>query len=150
MFEEDRKPDKRLLLAFASGVIFAAGWVLFVDGEVMSKRAGSESYTFKEWAPGLVATIAFVLMNCVTPIALSASNAFYDEKDTMMNKAWFFFSVLVMFTALTIAVVFMVTTYGSKSGSAQWPGTALLLQTVLVCIAAIVFFLSRGKKAEEF
>ena len=142
---DDDRFDKRYLIALMSGVFFAGGWIMFADGFVIARHNPGHQHS-KDWAPGLVATVAFFFMNLITPQHLSEDSGMYDEREVGMNKGWFFFSVLIMFGAITIAVVFLITDYSSGGGDLEYPGIANLIQTLLISVSSFAFFMSRGKK----
>eukprot|EP01060_Flectonema_neradi_P008452 TRINITY_DN1602_c0_g1_i1.p1 TRINITY_DN1602_c0_g1~~TRINITY_DN1602_c0_g1_i1.p1 ORF type:complete len:153 (+),score=26.90 TRINITY_DN1602_c0_g1_i1:62-520(+) len=146
--DEDRM-DRRYLIALFAGVMFAGGWIMFADGFVIARQNTGTHQHSKDWAPGLVATVAFFFMNLITPQHLSEESGMYDEREVGMNKAWFFFSVLVMFAAITMAVVFLITDYSKESGDLEYPGIANLMQTLLISVSSFAFFMSRGRKNDE-
>ena len=149
---EEGQPDRRLLFSLISGALFAGAWVIFADGYVFSDRSNEgrvgdqvyKPYTFKDWTPGLVGTLAFILVNMMSPNALVDESL--DDRDINLNKCWFFFALLVTFTSLTLAIVFHIDTYSKQSGDASYPGVALIIQTLALAIASLMFFFTRGKK----
>ena len=164
---DDGGLDQRLLLCLLSGFIFAGGWVLWVDGYVIANRSNPVmphtttpsplmtptpkddlyvSYKFKDWTPGLVGMLAFVLMNMMAPKDLSNEDSMLDERDLTLNRAWFFFSVIIMFVSLTLAIIFHLNPYSHKNGYPSYPGIAMLLQSILIGVSSFIFFFARGKK----
>eukprot|EP01059_Diplonema_ambulator_P032436 TRINITY_DN6357_c0_g1_i1.p1 TRINITY_DN6357_c0_g1~~TRINITY_DN6357_c0_g1_i1.p1 ORF type:complete len:152 (+),score=39.15 TRINITY_DN6357_c0_g1_i1:52-507(+) len=151
MFSDDSGFDKRMLGALFSGLLFGASWVIFVDGVVIAAESDNKSYEFKDWVPGILCTIAFAFMNAVSPSSLSNSDGMFEERDVNLNKAWFFFSVLLVFTSLTLSIVFLANTYANADGgNGQWPGYAMLIQTIGIGGSSFAFFMARGKKKEDF
>eukprot|EP00755_Sulcionema_specki_P021865 Sspe_Gene.75131::Locus_46948_Transcript_1_1_Confidence_1.000_Length_638::g.75131::m.75131 len=150
MFEEESKVSRPLVLSLLSGVLFGAAWLFFVDGYVIGRQDGNE-YEGREWAPGLVGFVAFFMTNLITPQHLQTGSGLdLEENQVNMNKAWFFFSVLVSFTSVILSIWMMIENFSGGSGKKGYPGIALLLQTLLLMMSSAVFFWARGQKKDDW
>eukprot|EP01062_Namystynia_karyoxenos_P041637 TRINITY_DN3035_c0_g1_i1.p2 TRINITY_DN3035_c0_g1~~TRINITY_DN3035_c0_g1_i1.p2 ORF type:complete len:199 (+),score=90.91 TRINITY_DN3035_c0_g1_i1:89-598(+) len=157
-----------LLVSLGSGLVFSVAWLFFVDGYVISRQK-NQGYTFKHWTPGLVGSIGFVMINMVNPDMLNSNGGIFDEQDATKAKAWFFFSTLVAFTGLVLAIWLMIELMGETlypdgkpapvNGSIQAPyeeekcsycGVALLLQAFLLMVSSFMFFGARGKNRSDY
>eukprot|EP01062_Namystynia_karyoxenos_P041638 TRINITY_DN3035_c0_g2_i1.p2 TRINITY_DN3035_c0_g2~~TRINITY_DN3035_c0_g2_i1.p2 ORF type:complete len:173 (+),score=62.17 TRINITY_DN3035_c0_g2_i1:69-587(+) len=164
-------PKAQLACSLVSGLLFAASWLFFIDGYVISRQQNN-SYTFKHWTPGLIGTIAFVMINMVNPDMLKGSGSFLDEQDIVRAKAWFFFSVLIGFTALVLAIWMMIELMGeslfpdgrnathgpngtliyapAEEEKCEYCGVALLLEAFVMLISSFLFFAARGTRKSDY
>eukprot|EP01063_Lacrimia_lanifica_P022290 TRINITY_DN29930_c0_g1_i1.p1 TRINITY_DN29930_c0_g1~~TRINITY_DN29930_c0_g1_i1.p1 ORF type:complete len:163 (+),score=51.95 TRINITY_DN29930_c0_g1_i1:55-543(+) len=158
------KVDRRLLVAMLSGFLYSASWLCFADGFTIAARDAvvnvtstdgswklehNAPYVFLMWVPVLVGTLAMLMLNMVGPSDLNDSDSFLEERDTLLNKGWFFFSVLVTMVSIIVAVLVFVGTYSKLPGDLQAPGVNALLTPIIMAMSSAALFVSRGKKSED-
>ena len=68
------------VLSAISGGLFSIAWWLFIDGALTAKRATADNdsipFKFVEYVPGLIAMIAFVMLQFVDPEDMKAESMF--------------------------------------------------------------------------
>mmetsp|Transcript_16776 Transcript_16776/g.50120 ORF Transcript_16776/g.50120 Transcript_16776/m.50120 type:complete len:164 (-) Transcript_16776:508-999(-) len=131
-----------------SGAVFGAGWWCFVDGLVYSKVVLQETVPATFWLPGIVATIALVLMNLVPRESLTSEEYSYDEDTLTKARCWLFMSYLVAFGAVGSAgAVFTkaVTNHVHVS-----MGVGCLLQSGFVLMSALLFWAFRTPRDTDY
>ncbi|KAF9601383.1 hypothetical protein IFM89_019236, partial [Coptis chinensis] len=112
-----------------SGAVFGAGWWFWVDAVVCS----SVKVSFLHYLPGIFASLAALMFNCVRREDIDYSP--YEEGEWRL-KLWLFFAYVVSFVSLAASVGLLVQDSLVKSGPSVWTGTAGVLQCVFVLISA--------------
>ena len=61
-------PSRAMITGYTSGIIFAIGWWIFIDGCVFNSvhyNPGSNMNTlsFEDWVPGLLSTLALIMLD---------------------------------------------------------------------------------------
>eukprot|EP01012_Entosiphon_sulcatum_P049668 TRINITY_DN6832_c0_g1_i1.p1 TRINITY_DN6832_c0_g1~~TRINITY_DN6832_c0_g1_i1.p1 ORF type:complete len:143 (+),score=30.16 TRINITY_DN6832_c0_g1_i1:33-431(+) len=128
-------------LSYLSGAVFATAWWFFIDGAAI-KHDGS--YDFVMWLPGLFGTLSFILINFTKPSDLNQDDPL-NEGSGNRAKIGFFVSLLVGFTAIIVAVWVMVDKTDMKG---TFSGTSLIVQSVLLLVAGVIFWVGRNEKTE--
>lgn len=67
--------------------VLCPGWWCFIDALVVSKAVLHDSFPFTYWLPGIVATIALVLMNLVPRESLGSTQYYGDEDSDVSTSA---------------------------------------------------------------
>lgn len=169
MFGDNDTLERRRLrmLAYVSGGTFAAGWFVFVDAWVVHEARGlMPPVEAAHFVPGIVATIS-MLMVCCAPFRAFTEDAGSLARPTVLSCArlWLFSSFLMSFASVGVSVVVAQSmAYGSESRFAyegvrgggsggepqhRWVGTAILLQTVVIFFASMLWMALRMQKAES-
>lgn len=118
-----------------SGAFFGAGWWCWADACTSGGGATKVSF-FPDFLPGIVATIALVMINAVRREELSSSEAF-EEEVFCRARAWLFMSYVVAFASVIGATMILL------AGKSTAIGVACLMQVILILAAALVFFVAR-------
>lgn len=124
-----------------SGALFGAGWWFWVDAVLCN----SHTVPFDQYIPGIIATLALIMINCIRRDSLQGQDAFDDESFCRI-RLWLFLSYVVSFGSIVASVWVMILHYTSHdelSGAEKWPGVACIFQTVFILGSGILFFLSR-------
>ncbi|VDP71436.1 unnamed protein product [Echinostoma caproni] len=144
-FENCELENKRNFAAsVVSGFIFALAWWILIDA--------ASRYTHEEFPPayhtaGVFGTIAFVLINLVPNSAVSISllNDDLSSSPGRRRAAFFclFFSFVMIFSCVVAACWILFGGYVAAGKTPVWPGVAILMQNLLLCISSLVYRFGR-------
>jgi len=135
---------KHRLLTTISGVLFGVGWWFLIDGAVYANSTDdNQQVKFQFVIVGIVASFALWLLNAFPWSALSDS---LDEKYATRSKCALFLSVSLLIGCVLGSIWILVAVYaGSNSvANSKWPGAAILIQNVLILVAAVVMRVGRS------
>ncbi|EOD13338.1 hypothetical protein EMIHUDRAFT_256871 [Emiliania huxleyi CCMP1516] len=86
------------LAAAGGGVLFASGWLVWIDGVA----AAANDYGFgtpgADWVPGILQTVALLMVNAITWSAMADGG--FDDSVAQKVKAWVFVSFVFAFSGL--------------------------------------------------
>jgi len=120
---------KLAIVGFITGILLSTSWIIFIDGQTQSPDRFNGTHII----PPLIATLAAILVNLTTV-------------ETTINKLIAKIWVFIWFTVSTIcigaAIYILATDYPSPNVD-NYPGVCILLQTVIVFMAGILFFIGR-------
>jgi len=123
-----------------SGALFGAGWWFYVDAVTNS----TTTIPFIQFLPGIIATLALIMINCIRRDELHEGYDAYDDGVFCRARSWLFVSYCVSFGAIVGAVWVLLSDYALKEDvQTVWPGVAGLFQVSLVLGSALLFFVSR-------
>lgn len=134
---ENLQSKLRSISPFLSGALFGTAWAFWIDALVYSKTVLHESYPFTYNLPGIVATLALIMMNLVSRDDLSAMGDMYnsDEGSEGRAKLWLFISYCVAFGAVAGSIAVLVTCV--QNGNNVEIGVGGLVQSGLILVAAL-------------
>lgn len=123
-----------------SGMLFGFGWWFWMDAVLVNHVSKVEQFI-----PGIIATLAVLIMNLVTREDVSDYDPF-DDDNIRRSRFWLFISYVLSFGAIVGAVWMLLQDYALKQSEVEsiWPGVAGVFQVSLVLSSGLVFFLSRG------
>lgn len=121
-----------------SGALFGAGWWFWAD----ACTSAAQTVPFAQYLPGITATIALIMINCVRREELENFDAF-DEGVFCRSRFWLFISYVVSFASVIAAVWVLLQGYALSEAPSVWPGVAGLFQVIFILGAALVFFVAR-------
>ncbi|TMW66979.1 hypothetical protein Poli38472_012095 [Pythium oligandrum] len=128
--------------SYLSGVLFAVGWWIFVDGvATAAHRDSAIPFNFIKYLPGIGSTLAFFLLNTLDWEMLSADSMTYHGGDGVACRARTFvlFCVAMSLGGLIGSIFVLTHTYvANPFDETTWPGVAVLLQNVMIFLATIV------------
>ncbi|KAK2659597.1 hypothetical protein Ddye_006130 [Dipteronia dyeriana] len=113
-----------------AGAVFGAGWWFWIDAVVCS----SVKISFLHYLPGIFASLAALMFNCVRKEDIDYSP--YEEGEWRL-KLWLFFAYVVSFVSLAASVGLLIQDSLVKTGPSVWTGTAGVLQCVFVLIRGV-------------
>jgi peptidoglycan biosynthesis protein MviN/MurJ (putative lipid II flippase) len=116
-----------VLVGIFTGAFLAGGWWAFVDGAVFGPDVG---FPMVHLLPAIGITLSMVLLNFVTVNQLV-------EADNAAIKVWVFFWLTLACVCIGGAVWITAREYPAGE---NWPGVSIIIQTVLVFFAGILFF----------
>lgn len=128
--------------AITGGVLFATGWLLWIDGVASAHSVYGYSTGAAEWVPGVLQTIALLMVNVISWSAMTDGG--FDDSLAKKVKAWVFLSFVFAFSGLIAAIYIVVreVNYPSAVGSSG-PATRGLLQNLLIFIGSLAFRVGR-------
>ncbi|KAI5589157.1 hypothetical protein POPTR_005G171901v4 [Populus trichocarpa] len=118
-----------------AGAVFGAGWWFWIDAVV----CGSVTVSVVHYLPGIFASIASLMFNCVRKEDIDYSP--YEEGEWRL-KLWLFFAYVVSFVSLAASVGLLIQDSIVKTGPSVWTGTAGVLQCVFVLISGLICWTS--------
>lgn len=124
-----------------AGMLFGAGWWFWVDAVACT----SHKIPFDQYLPGIIATLALIMINCIRQDDLMEIDPF-DDATFCRSRLWLFLSYIVSFAAIVAAIWVMIAHYSTNtqlSGSEKWPGAAGIFQVTFILGSGLVFFASR-------
>lgn len=119
-----------------SGALFGAGWWFWVDAVCSSDM----KIPFVQYLPGIIATIALIMINAVRMEELQELDSF-DDAAYCRSRIWLFFCYMVSFGAIVGSVVILLQHYVGTT--IVWPGVAGIFQVTLVLGSALLLWVSR-------
>ncbi|KMZ63667.1 putative Transmembrane protein 50a [Zostera marina] len=120
-----------------AGAVFGAGWWFWTDAVICSTAAVS----FLHYLPGLFASLAALMFNCVKRNDLDYYS--YEESE-WRPKLWLFFAYVSSFVSLASSVGLLVQDAVTDDGPSTWTGIAGVLQCVFVLISGLIYWISNG------
>jgi len=130
------------VLCYAAGAIFAVGWWLWIDGNVYSVHIeDAVIVTFPHYLPGIINTIALVLMNIVSWTDLN-SNGLFSEGVSTKAKILIFVAFVLGFGCVSASIWIAVVHWFQNTETVPkttYPGVALIVQNVLIFGSAIMY-----------
>ncbi|CAL0319378.1 unnamed protein product [Lupinus luteus] len=118
-----------------SGAVFGAAWWIWLDAVVCS----STTVPFLHYLPGIFASLAALMFNCVRKEDIDYSP--YDEGEWRL-KLWLFIAYVVSFVSLAGSAGLLIQDSLDKSAPSVWTGVAGILQCVFVLISGLVYWTS--------
>eukprot|EP00249_Psilotum_nudum_P010017 c22284_g1_i1 orf=416-835(+) len=122
-----------------AGSVFGAGWWFWVDAVVCS----SVKVSFLHYLPGLFASLAALMFNCVKRDDLQDYSPF-DEGEGCRSKTWLFLAYVIAFVSLAGSVGMLIEDAVLKTGPSTWTGVAGVLQCFFVLASGLIFWTSRS------
>mmetsp|Transcript_34595 Transcript_34595/g.61705 ORF Transcript_34595/g.61705 Transcript_34595/m.61705 type:complete len:172 (-) Transcript_34595:553-1068(-) len=125
-----------------AGALFGAGWWFFVDAIVYSSAVHGSKPPGILCLPGIIASLALVMINCIRRDQISGGYDSFDEGSLCRSKFWLFLSYVVSFSSVVFAVWLLIAHNGEGTEHA-WSSIAGLFQVVFILGSGLVFFLTR-------
>ncbi|EFJ13682.1 hypothetical protein SELMODRAFT_410867 [Selaginella moellendorffii] len=121
-----------------AGAVFGAGWWFWVDAIVCS----NVTVPFVQYLPGICASLAALMFNCVRREELQDYSPYDDE--SCRSRAWLFIAYVVSFVSLAGSVGILIQDSLLPTGPSAWTGVAGVLQCFLVLVSGLIFWTSRS------
>ncbi|CAH8559982.1 unnamed protein product [Heterobilharzia americana] len=134
------------IVSIISGFLFALGWWIAIDAAVMYAEDNALPNAYH--TAGVFCTISFILINSVP------NGVLRDEySDSRIGRRG---ALICLFIAFSMAFSSVIAScwilfggYVSVGKKPIWPGVAILLQNLLLCISSLLFKFGR-KDLDEF
>lgn len=124
----------------ASGACFAAAWSIFIDSAIIASAADSPA-TFIGWVPGILGTLAFVLVN----FTKAADFTTREAHETQTHAVTLAVGWALAFASSCMALLLLVIRYGAdhhRERSAL--GIAIVLQTCGLALGSALSWAREG------
>jgi len=157
MYEERRVDIRETIMSYLSGVIFSISWWLWIDANAYHNKIHDiVGINFGYWVPGIVATLALLMINAVSWTDLQGFG-FGSLDDDVQKRArlWLFFSFTLSFGCVIAAVWIAIVHWFKRKPDAGeiftvWPGVALILQNILILFSAILYRFSKWPEDDAY
>ncbi|KAI8928909.1 hypothetical protein BC831DRAFT_497328 [Entophlyctis helioformis] len=148
-------PVRQQLVGYVSGALFSIGWWLFIDGIAFNaSRADKISVVqigFEDWIPGIISTLALIIVNLIDRETLSADDFAYSGQNVACKaRACAFLGVTMALGALggALAVLSLKFIIPGVSGDAFYVGQSITLQNFLIFFSSMVLWFGRNHSDE--
>jgi len=119
---------KLAIIGFTTGILLSISWIIFIDGQTQSPDRFQGTHII----PSLIATLAAILLNFAT----------VEHTITKLAaKIWVFICLTANTICIGAAIYILITAYPPYGNN--YPGVCILLQTVIVMLAGLLFFVGR-------
>ncbi|XP_035201306.1 transmembrane protein 50A isoform X3 [Anser cygnoides] len=134
--------EKRNTIAsVAAGVLFFTGWWIIIDAAV--KYPKMEDFNHSYHACGVIATIAFLMINAVSNGQVRGDS--YSEGCLGQTGAriWLFIGFMMAFGSLIASMWILFGGYVVKEKTVVYPGIAVFFQNAFIFFGGLVFKFGR-------
>ena len=126
---------RAIIIGIISGMLIGGGWWAFFDGVVYAPDA----FPWIHILPPTGSTIAFICINLVT---------LQQMKEIALARVWTFVFLTIGCVSIGGAMWITAVEYPPDISS-NWPGVAIILQTIMLLFASILFFIGRSNLDEN-
>ena len=119
-----------------SGALFGLGWWFFIDAIVVAPVGTKIGFT--KYLPGILSTIALVLINAVRLDEISEVDPFDDDGVYCRSRLWLLIAYCVCASSIAGATIVFL------SSSATGIGLGSIIQVSCILGSALLFFVSRS------
>eukprot|EP01059_Diplonema_ambulator_P018217 TRINITY_DN30428_c0_g1_i1.p1 TRINITY_DN30428_c0_g1~~TRINITY_DN30428_c0_g1_i1.p1 ORF type:complete len:152 (+),score=35.63 TRINITY_DN30428_c0_g1_i1:52-507(+) len=132
-----------------AGGLFAVGWWWFVDGVLIAKHEGTH-FGFEMTIPGILVTLGLICVNMLRPEDIR-DDGMGDMSDVNKAKTFFFIAWMLIFGGLIAAIWICIADFGNASTTrtTTYPGVAIIMQTIVITLAAVIFWMGRGTRNSD-
>jgi hypothetical protein len=141
-YDDPPRKFREIVMAYASGVLFAVAWWLWIDAVAYSVIKNDPVQTvFGHWIPGIVSTVALLMINAVNWSDLYGLGFSSVDSELTRVRVWLFVSFVIAFGGIIAAVWIACANWfvNEQTPFTQWPGIALILQNVFIFISGILY-----------
>ncbi|EGF78680.1 hypothetical protein BATDEDRAFT_26562 [Batrachochytrium dendrobatidis JAM81] len=146
---------RRQAIGYTAGALFAIGWWLFIDGIAFNgSKAGSIPVVqvgFEDWAPGIISTVALIIVNLIDRETLNADDFEYSGPSVACKaRACAFLGVTMALGSLggALAVLSLKFIIPNVSGDAFYLGQAITIQNFLIFFSSMILWFGRNHQDE--
>eukprot|EP01121_Diplochlamys_sp_Union-15-3_P019891 TRINITY_DN75_c0_g1_i4.p1 TRINITY_DN75_c0_g1~~TRINITY_DN75_c0_g1_i4.p1 ORF type:complete len:149 (+),score=23.77 TRINITY_DN75_c0_g1_i4:60-506(+) len=145
-------------MSYLSGVLFAISWWVWIDANAYHNTIKDPiRISFGHWVPGIVATIALVMINAVSWTDLQGFGLGSIDDDVQKRaRIWLFVSFTVGFGCLIASIWlgidhwFIPENRDKNDRYTIWPGVALILQNAFILLSAVLYRFSKWPEADNY
>jgi len=135
------KFNKETALSYLAGAVFSFAWWLWIDCNVYtvySNERNTKIY-FPHYLPGIVGTIALIMINVVRWSDLNSNNMFGSGVSNKA-RAWMFFSFIIAFGCIAAAIwIAIVHWFQGNPTTSVYPGVAIIIKNLLIFVSAMLY-----------
>lgn len=115
-----------------AGLLVGGGWWLYTDAVIaVHQEPGNATFEAVWVGPGVVSTGSMVLLNLIS---------IEQVRSQWEARLWLFVMLTIGFLGMGGAVWIL----SQHFGGTEWPGVALVLQSTLIVLGGIMYFLRLG------
>ncbi|KAH9273905.1 hypothetical protein BASA83_003901 [Batrachochytrium salamandrivorans] len=145
----------RQAVGYIAGALFAIGWWLFIDGMAFNGSVAGKIAVvqtgFEDWLPGIISTLALIIVNLIDRETLNADDFEYSGPSTACKaRACAFLGVTMALGSLggALAVLSLKFIIPGISGDAFYLGQAITLQNFLIFLSSMILWFGRNSHDE--
>ncbi|MEE6484922.1 hypothetical protein FKM82_014104 [Ascaphus truei] len=135
--------EKRNTIAsVAAGVLFFTGWWIIIDAAV--KYPSGESLNHSYHACGVIATVAFLMINAVSNGQVRGDGYSEGCIGQIGARIWLFIGFMLAFGSLIASMWILFGGYVAAEGAREvYPGIAIFFQNAFIFFGGLVFKFGR-------
>ncbi|KAI9104089.1 hypothetical protein DFS34DRAFT_606911 [Phlyctochytrium arcticum] len=151
----ERLPSRVEVVGYIAGALFALGWWIFIDGVVFSSTREPKlpnAIRFEDWIPGILSTIALIIVNLIDRNMLSADDSSFSGTNVATKaRAWAFVGVSMAIGSFLGAVAIAAMKYiiPKLEGDAFYFGGCVITQSALIFVSSMVLWFGRNSGGDE-
>ncbi|KNC96636.1 uncharacterized protein SPPG_07849 [Spizellomyces punctatus DAOM BR117] len=148
-------PTRMEIVGYLSGGLFAIGWWVFIDGVVFSSTRDPPlpvQIRFEDWIPGVLSTIALIIVNLINRDMLSADDSSFSGTNVATKaRGCAFVGVSMALGALggALAVTSLKYILPGYKGDAFYFGICIAAQNFLIFVSSMILWFGRNSGTEE-
>jgi hypothetical protein len=122
--------------SMVSGALFTIGWTIFIDNVIAASRSPIQEAhpTFVAWVPGILATVAAILVNFTRAADFSVASAY----DTHTQAITLVIGWALAFAASCMSLLLLLVRYGGDRHREKAAlGVGIVLQTCAIALSAV-------------
>ncbi|KAI7842783.1 hypothetical protein COHA_003529 [Chlorella ohadii] len=130
-----------------AGALFGAGWWCWADALVYQKAVVGSPYPFSYNWPGIVATLALVMINLLPRRDLAEAGDSLEEGGEFRARLWLFVSFLIAAGAVAGSVAVLIAAQQQKELAGL--GVGSVLQCGLILLSSILLWAFRSGESSS-
>ncbi|KAI8109327.1 hypothetical protein M9434_000611 [Picochlorum sp. BPE23] len=144
-FDREELEDRcRKYGGLVAGAFFGAGWWSWADALVTQRGVeGESSAPFKYAWPGIIATIAMVLINMLSKDSLQDIADSGDEETNTRARLWLLCSFLLCFGSIAASIAVLISC--TEQGQYVAVGVGSVLQCGFILASALILWVFRTR-----
>jgi hypothetical protein len=151
IFMHNIKPSRPVIVGYTSGILFTVGWWFFFDAVIYSKNKNLDvSIGIWDWIPGIISTVALIIINLINQEALKGDGDFDDEY-SQSAKLCAFIGVSLALAALGSSLTIFIMEYiiPGVGSEAKYCGSEIVLQNFFIFISSMIFWFGRNSEISD-
>jgi len=131
-------------VSLLTGALTSSAWCVLIDAHVFDETVlqpqndGCPPFTGVNYVPGIAATLGLIMISMTPLDRLMGVMSMFDDSISTKVRVWLYCSFTVLFLAIGGSVWIFAAVYSPPNNEGnQWPGIAIITQTLLLLIAAV-------------
>ncbi|KAJ3235320.1 hypothetical protein HDU78_005265 [Chytriomyces hyalinus] len=143
-------PSRTMAVGYSSGMLFAMGWWLFIDGVVYASTRNKDelpAVRFEDWLPGILSTISLIIVNLIDKDSLNADDFSYSGSNVACKaRACAFIGITMAMGALggSFAILALKYLMPGLSGEDIYFGVMVSLQNIFIFVGSMTLWFGRN------
>ncbi|KAL1929572.1 hypothetical protein VTP01DRAFT_1710 [Rhizomucor pusillus] len=145
----------RQIGVYSSGILFALGWWVFIDAQVMSSQSqNAKAYMgFEDWVSGILATLGMIVINLIDKSRLHGDAYVYSGSSLVWKARLFLFLGFALiaggFAGSFCTLIIKYIVYFDSAQPYTYYGAAGVVQCGLIMLSTVVLWIAQNTQ-EEF